>query len=227
MAWFLWADSISWKRNPSGYRQSVHHFFECWDFIGILIPLTGTTVNSTSSEIWSWFPSMISLKWKNIRASLSTHLMKPKPSLIAAITPWNSQTNNYSLIPGVWHLAAAAPCVRSWQEGLNPGTALGLSTVLPCKPWWLTALVNLKCTQVFPTSFQKLTHHEEWSGKYEFKLLPRTEVKEPASTTTQGAQWGSFTNTASSTGVYKTHKHTLNVQPSIKTGNRISVQKDI
>lgn len=91
----------------------------------------------------------------------------------------------------------------------------------------LTALVNLKCTQVFPTSFQKLTHHEEWSGKYEFKLLRRTEVKEPASTTTQGTQWGSFTNTASSTGVYKTHKHTLNVQPSIKTGNRISVQKDI
>ena len=51
--------------------------------------LTGTTVNSTSSAIWSWFPSRISLKWKNIRASRSTHLMKPNPSLMAAITPWN------------------------------------------------------------------------------------------------------------------------------------------
>ena len=51
--------------------------------------LTGTTVNSTSSSIWSWLPSRISLKWKNIRASRSTHLMKPKPSLMAAITPWN------------------------------------------------------------------------------------------------------------------------------------------
>lgn len=55
--------------------------------------LTGTTVNSTSSAMWSWFPSRISLKWKNIRASRSTHLMKPKPSLMAAITPWNPNNN--------------------------------------------------------------------------------------------------------------------------------------
>lgn len=37
----------------------------------------------------SWLSSRTSLKWKNIRASRSTHLMKPKPSRIAAITPWN------------------------------------------------------------------------------------------------------------------------------------------
>lgn len=53
--------------------------------------LTGTTVNSTSSEMCSWLSSRTSLKWKNILASRSTHLMKPKPSRIAAITPYRTE----------------------------------------------------------------------------------------------------------------------------------------
>lgn len=94
IAWFLWADSISWIEEASYYpkKQSFLKLpkFNPKFYI-IMILLTGTTVNSTSSEMWSWLPSKISLKWKNMRASLSTHLMKPKPSLIAAITPYKSK----------------------------------------------------------------------------------------------------------------------------------------
>lgn len=39
----------------------------------------------------SWLSSRTSLKWKNILASRSTHLMKPKPSRMAAITPWRGR----------------------------------------------------------------------------------------------------------------------------------------
>lgn len=88
-AWFLWADSVSWMEEASYYLKK-QSFPKLPKFYIIMILLTGTTVNSTSSEMWSWLQSKISLKWKNMRASLSTHLMKPKPSLIAAITPYKT-----------------------------------------------------------------------------------------------------------------------------------------
>lgn len=53
---------------------------------------------------------------------------------------------NPCYVTSIW----AAPRVRSWQEGLNPGKTLGLSNVLPCKPWCSWPCSTWNADKFFP-----------------------------------------------------------------------------